>query len=1185
MIKEAWGMLSSTLDVQTAMMDMEKRQEKGELPEEEMEKLNKDLVGKVVTSDFIQVAESAHLPPLIYFYAQLLLISWKGTRFESGAILRLPTVTDETIMNRAKALLLIGLIFKEVQPDESDGERRELERLLVNPLKPQEHRCPSLWLAESTLTHLTQQLSDKHPLQPQKPETETRSSNSLPFDLGRFSFRYYLWASHSNRNQIRIAIIRIDGPQAVEVYHSITRPIRPTATQAQAQNVIDPEAVLLRFDHPKQAASNIEFHLHGSPAVAKALLSTLSKIDHLRLAQPGEFTRRRFDRAHGSMDINKILGLKHLIDAETEEQRRWAVSEFDSKFDQTYQEMRRKLKSSMALCEAIIDFSEDGSIDDRETWKQVIDHLIDLQSTINDQLSHSQRREKISMGIKVSLYGSPNVGKSTLFNYLVNREAAIVSPYPGTTRDIIEVSIDYHGFPIILSDTAGLRSSTDPVEEIGIGRAKENIGKADVRLLLVSATDEISFHNQDSVLEREAEDNRPTMILVTKTDLIDDSSRSIDGLIKKLKFHFLASSYGSDALDKQNSFYLTNYQKIQLEKILSHIETFINRLSVHLSGPSSEEDQHTDQDLDLVILIEELRLVSGLLSKLSFTNLPPSQLDHHHHSHEISTEEILGEIFQSFWLPSALVTKRTAPSGNRRPPFHQVQIHRGQVLSGRSIRNAKPAPPSTASSGTRLWHSIVPSTSPHQAWTWVTHGTPGRPLPSTAELPSQGDLNFKELSNTLEVRVLNDSGHMTPAGGPKPSCDQSRRGESPCKAPEALKKPRALRRESRCTSQVRMLSSTNILGRSPAHFTRSDRYKLDTDYANKASKHTSTAPNPKFFGGSRPSTLPPPKSSRGPFWSHLPGNEFIREHYSCQILDWDPPKDIDQKAALAAHAMVIELKNAVAAKAAGVYLNALHDSHMIYIPFVYKIMTKKLKAHHEASIPKLFERERLTFTKNRAVNYRFRFVNHEAKLVKLLSDGRVPLKRSNYQLTATAEYLNLRFQPPRNQLDSHYLEDIVAMEETKNSLITRLKSQAEVINRGILDILAVFPSDPRDWTNSPFRNYLKEVLVRKNRHPQSLPLSGTNIPFTIQQKIAEIVYSVDPLQEQSLATPIKYHTRSDDYFAILGDFDLDLRSEKRAPTLLPKIIHDYFETKFNKLEKVQQRILSQTIPQQSPTRR
>ncbi|KAI7939877.1 hypothetical protein MJO28_013529 [Puccinia striiformis f. sp. tritici] len=388
--------------------------------------------------------------------------------------------------------------------------------------------------------------------------------------------------------------------------------------------------------------------------------------------------------------------------------------------------------------------------------------------------------------------------------------------------------------------------------------------------------------------------------------------------------------------------------------------------------------------------------------------------------------------------------------------------------------------------------------------------------------------------------------------------------------------------------------------------------------------HSKSSPMRPFHNTDRsgPSTLPPPKSSRGPFWSHLPGNEFIREHYSCQILDWDPPKDIDQKAALAAHAMVIELKNAVAAKAAGVYLNALHDSHMIYIPFVYKIMTKKLKAHHwsrileawrsiwerdlkqphtrhntlrkfiwisdlitEASIPKLFERERLTFTKNRAVNYRFRFVNHEAKLVKLLSDGRVPLKRSNYQLTATAEYLNLRFQPPRNQLDSHYLEDIVAMEETKNSLITRLKSQAEVINRGILDIIAVFPSDPRDWTNSPFRNYLKEVLVRKNRHPQSLPLSGTNIPFTIQQKIAEIVYSADPLQEQSLATPIKYHTRSDDYFAILGDFDLDLRSEKRGPTLLPKIIHDYFEKKFNKLEKVQQRILSQTIPQQFPKQR
>ncbi|KAA1082361.1 mitochondrial splicing system protein [Puccinia graminis f. sp. tritici] len=320
------------------------------------------------------------------------------------------------------------------------------------------------------------------------------------------------------------------------------------------------------------------------------------------------------------MDINKVLGLKHLIEAETEEQRRWAVSEFDVSSS--------AIRFSLCLLILTFDhrFSEDGSMDDREIWNQVIDHLLDLQSTINAQLSQSKRREKISMGIKVSLYGSPNVGK-------INREAAIVSPYPGTTRDIIELSIDYH--------TAGLRSSTDPVEEIGINRAKENIGKADVRLLLVSAVDMDSFDSQDSILKQEVQDNRPTMILVTKTDLLIDSPEQIEGIVKKLDHHFpgvpvhpisvfdqidqhgmsqfiksfenhLRSSYGSEASENQNSFYLTNYQKIQLEKILSHIEGFISRLRSHLSG--REDDNQQLEDLDLVILIEELRLVSGLLA-------------------------------------------------------------------------------------------------------------------------------------------------------------------------------------------------------------------------------------------------------------------------------------------------------------------------------------------------------------------------------------------------------------------------------------------------------------------------------------------------------------------------------------------------------------------------------------------
>jgi len=531
-------------------------------------------------------------------------------------------------------------------------------------------------------------------------------------------FARFLWVGSTNDTiyatatsqsaKAALAIVRVDGPQADRLTQLIALPLNNNNNNNNNNNttttileprrvyrrklicpfsnhqiIIDPEAVLIRFHHPNHAASTIEFHLHGSPAILKALLNTFSKLDFLRLAQPGEFTRRRFLRANGSMDINKILGLKHLIDAETEEQRKWAVAEFNSKFHLVYQDLREKLKLAMALCEAVIDFSEDGSMDDEEIWNQVIAHLELFKSTIIAHLSHSKRREKISAGITVSLYGSPNVGKSTLLNHLVNREAAIVSPYPGTTRDIIQVSIDFHGFPILLSDTAGLRNSADPVEEIGIARAKENVRKADVRLLLVSAT------NQDSLLvveEEESEAPPPTMILVTKTDLIDQSHSSdqLDQLVQNLKRRFpdvpihpisvlhnnlhgmsqflqslenhLRSLYGSEGISEQRSFQLTTYQTIHLEKILGHIEAFLGRLKTHL-GSSSDGQQRQDEgeDVDLVILIEELRLASGLLAKLSFSSSASSSetssLTHpHYHPNEISTDEILGEIFQSFCI-------------------------------------------------------------------------------------------------------------------------------------------------------------------------------------------------------------------------------------------------------------------------------------------------------------------------------------------------------------------------------------------------------------------------------------------------------------------------------------------------------------------------------------------------------
>ncbi|KAG8797388.1 mitochondrial splicing system protein, partial [Serendipita sp. 399] len=196
----------------------------------------------------------------------------------------------------------------------------------------------------------------------------------------------------------------------------------------------------------------------------------MSKLPGCRLAAPGEFTRRAFDA--GRMDLTQVEGLRDLIEAETEEQRRWALGAAKGAVRDEIEILRSEIIACLMLCEAEIDFGDTEEIDG-DVIQQAKSRALALLERIKGYLRDSRRGEIMRSGIKVVIFGEPNAGKSSLLNWLAQRQAAIVTPVPGTTRDILEVSLDLGGLPMIVCDTAGLRKTHDIVEKIGVEKAGE----------------------------------------------------------------------------------------------------------------------------------------------------------------------------------------------------------------------------------------------------------------------------------------------------------------------------------------------------------------------------------------------------------------------------------------------------------------------------------------------------------------------------------------------------------------------------------------------------------------------------------------------------------------------------------------------------------------------------------------
>ena len=247
------------------------------------------------------------------------------------------------------------------------------------------------------------------------------------------------------------------------------------------------DAVVLWFPSPRSETGEdtAEFHLHGGHAVVAAVLTALGELDGLRVAGPGEFTRRAF--ANGKLDLTRVEGLADLIGAETEAQRRQAFRQLKGLLGDRAEEWRQRLTQALAMVEAVIDFSDEDVVSD-ELIQPALAIAKELGREIRDLLAGAHRGERLKEGLTVAVAGPVNVGKSSIVNRLAKRSAAIVSPYAGTTRDIIEVHLDLGGYPVTVLDTAGMRATSDPVEQEGVRRAQLRAGAADLVLWVMDAT-------------------------------------------------------------------------------------------------------------------------------------------------------------------------------------------------------------------------------------------------------------------------------------------------------------------------------------------------------------------------------------------------------------------------------------------------------------------------------------------------------------------------------------------------------------------------------------------------------------------------------------------------------------------------------------------------------------------------
>ena len=319
-----------------------------------------------------------------------------------------------------------------------------------------------------------------------------------------------IFAVSSGRPPAAIAVIRVSGPAAMMAAEALAGALPPPRTASlrtlrSGDEVLD-SALVLRFPAPRSATGEdlVELHCHGGRAVVAAVEAALAAQPGLRRAEPGEFTRRALTNAR--IDLMEAEGLADLLEAETEAQRVAAMAAAGGRLSARTREWLDIVALLSARVEALLDYAEDDDVaDDAATIDAILAEIEVLRSRIKQALA-APSVERLRSGVSVVIAGPPNAGKSTLLNLLAEREAAIVSPIAGTTRDRVEAPVLRSGLPIVLVDTAGLNDTSDPVEAIGVARAEEAIAQADLLLWLGNKapprTNAIWVHARSDLPER-----------------------------------------------------------------------------------------------------------------------------------------------------------------------------------------------------------------------------------------------------------------------------------------------------------------------------------------------------------------------------------------------------------------------------------------------------------------------------------------------------------------------------------------------------------------------------------------------------------------------------------------------------------------------------------------------------------
>lgn len=447
-----------------------------------------------------------------------------------------------------------------------------------------------------------------------------------------------IFALSSGRPPAAIAVVRVSGPKAREAVLTFTGKL-PVPRQAALMRLRDPggeaidDAIVLWFPgpHSETGEDAAEFQVHGGRAVLAALLAALAGIEGLRLAEPGEFTRRAF--LNGKVDLTRVEGLADLIGADTEAQRRQALRQLRGLLGERAEQWRRRLIEAVALVEAQIDFPDEGDVPD-DLVGAGLAIAGQLRNEIAVVLNDRRRGERLRDGLTVVIAGPVNVGKSSILNRLSRRPAAIVSPYAGTTRDIIEVHLDLGGYPVTVFDTAGLRETSDPVEQEGVRRAEERAKDADLVLWVMDAS---ALDGARPPAELYRPDARPVWIVMNKVDLVEVSGRqrlpTWVGAIERSETFLVSAETGSSFDDLVRG--LTEFARACFVSAESGIITRERHRSVLTACVRSLDRAIADAGGQEDIVAEELRLATRELGRLTG---------------RIDVEDVLDVIFRDFCI-------------------------------------------------------------------------------------------------------------------------------------------------------------------------------------------------------------------------------------------------------------------------------------------------------------------------------------------------------------------------------------------------------------------------------------------------------------------------------------------------------------------------------------------------------